>query len=129
MRIRIPKALKRLGCGLLLVAWFALLMLPCVAIVLVTDGEIVLTHSDVPNDEFRVWLIQQPHERGIALSNSRRVSGTDGSTCTIVDGSFLMWEGQQAESPHYCSCYKQQGGAWNSTAEGDEACQLAESRN
>ena len=129
MRVRIPKILRRFGCGVLLIAWFALLMLPCVAIVLVTQGEIVLAHSDIPNDDFRIWLIQQPHERGVALSNSRRVSGTDGSICTIIDGSFLMWEGQQAASSHYCSCYnKQQDGSWSSTAEGDQACQLAESR-
>jgi hypothetical protein len=106
-----------------------LLTLPCIAFVLVTQGDIVLAHSDLPNDDFRLWLIQQPHERGIGLSNSRRVSGTDGSACTIIDGSFLLWEGQQAASPHYCSCYRQQGDNWNSTAEGDEACHLAEGNN
>src|SRR5258707_1210353 len=106
-----------------------LLTLPCIAIVLATQGEIVLAHSDLPNDDFRVWLIQQPRERGIALSNSHRVSGTDGSVCTIIDAHFVLWEGQQVASPHYCSCYKQQDGNWNSTAEGDEACLLAEPRN
>src|SRR5258708_20676558 len=129
LRIGLRKTLKRIGCGALLVVWFAVLELPWFAIVLVTQGEIVLADSDVPNDDFRVWLIQQPHQRGIALSNSRRVDGTDGSVCTIVDGSFLMWEGQQAASPHYCSCYKQQNGNWSSTAESDQACQLAEPQN
>ncbi len=127
LRIRIPKTLRRIGCGILLVAWFALLTLPCFAIVLVTQSQIVLTHSDLPGDEFRVWLIQQTHQRGIAISNSRRVTGTDGSACTITDGVFLMWEGQQAASPHYCSCYQQaQDQSWNSIAEGLTACQLAE---
>src|SRR5258708_6815306 len=126
LRIGLRKTLKRIGCGALLVVWFALLTLPCLAIVLVSQGEIVLAHSDLPNDDFRVWLIQQPHQRGIAISNSRRVSGTDGSACTIIDGTFLMWEGQQAASPHYCSCYQRQDNGWNSTTEGDVACQLAE---
>ena len=111
----------------MLVAWFALLTLPCFAIVLATQGEIILTHSDIPLDDFRVWLIQQPKERGIAISNSHRVSASDGSgaVCTVIDGTFILWQGQSGDAPHYCSCYQKESGNWSSVAEGDDACHLA----
>ncbi len=127
MRIKIPKLLSRIGCGLAVVLWFMLLTLPCFAVVLATQGEIILTHSDIPFDDFRVWLIQQPRQRGIAISNSHRVSAVDGSNavCTVLDAHFILWEGQPVTSPHYCSCYKPESGGWSSVAEGDDACHLA----
>jgi len=127
LRIKIPTFMKRLGCGVALLAWFVLLTLPCFAIVLATQGEIILTHSDIPFDDFRVWLIQQPHTRGLAISNSNRVSAADGSgaVCTVLDAHFLLWEGEPSVSPHYCSCYTGHTGNWTSISEGDDACHLA----
>src|SRR5258707_13853463 len=94
LRIKIPKLLPRIGCGLAVVLWFMLLTLPCFAVVLATQGEIILTHSDIPFDDFRVWLIQQPRQRGIAMPNSHRVTAVEGSKAvwTVLDAHFLRWE-------------------------------------
>jgi len=57
---------------------------------------------------------------------SRRVNAADGNVCTIIDGFFVLWEGKPAPATHYCSCYQKQDYEWVSTAEGAEACQIAE---
>jgi hypothetical protein len=120
----LKRKLRRAGCGALVVIWFILLLTPCLFVVLVTQREIVLTHSDIPNDDFRVWLIQEPRQRGIALSNSRRVSAANDAVCTLIDVRFIMWQGQ-GDPIHYCSCYTRQETSWVSIAEGTEACKLA----
>lgn len=118
------KSFRRVGCGALLALWFVILLLPCFMIVLATQGEIVLMHSSVPEDDFRVRLIQTTSERGLAVSNSHRVDTSDGDACTIIDVRFLLWQGQ-ANPAHYCSCYTGSGNNWSSIAEGTDACKLA----
>jgi hypothetical protein len=123
--LKIRRFLKRLGCGILLVLWFMFLLTPCLMIKLAVDREIILTHSDIPNDDFRVWLIQDVRSRGLAVSNTRRVDGTNGAVCTLTDVGFLLWEGKGGDPQHYCSCYSKAESGWSSVAEGDAACQLA----
>ena len=123
--MKIRRLLRRLGCGVLLVLWFAVLTLPCFAVALVFQKEIVLTHSDIPNDEFRIWLIQDIRNRGVAVTNSRRVYAPNGVVCTVINGGFFMWQGTAANAPHYCSCYSRQDQTWSSVAEGPEACRIA----
>ena len=123
--MKIRRLLRRLGCGVLLVLWFALLTLPCFAIALAFQKEIVLIHSDIPNDEFRIWLIQDIRNRGVAVTNSRRVDGPDGVVCTVINGGFFMWQGSAVNPPHYCSCYSRQDQTWSSVAEGSQACRIA----
>ena len=116
--------LRRVGCGILVAVWFLLLLTPCLFVFLVTNQEIVLTHSDVPNDNFRIWLIQEANQRGVAVSNARRVTAANNAVCTLTDVRFIMWQGK-GDPNHYCSCYVQQDSAWTSIAEGTEACKLA----
>jgi hypothetical protein len=123
VKLKTRRMLRRIGCGALIVLWFVVLMLPCLAVVLATQHEIVLTHSDIPDDNFRIWLIQDAKQRGIAISNSTRVDGADGAICTVTDSKFLMWQGQ-ADPSHYCSCYAHQDNNWSSIAEGDDACKM-----
>jgi hypothetical protein len=125
---RLPRPVRRFGCGALLVLWFTLLTTPCFVIVLAIQGEIALAYSDIPEDQFRIWLVQQIRERGVAISNSRRVD-VEGGVCTIIDTRFFLWQGR-AEPAHQCSCYSKEEGQtfWRSFAEGDEACQIAEEK-
>ncbi len=115
---------RRIGCGILLVAWFLFLLTPCLLIVLATQQEIVLTHSDVPNDNLRIWLVQEAGQRGIGFSNSRRVDAPSNAVCTLTDVRFVLWEGK-GEPNHYCSCYTRQNNEWTSIAEGADACKMA----
>jgi hypothetical protein len=121
--LNIRKYLRRTGCTVLLVLWFLFLLTPCLMITLAVQHEIVLTHSDIPGDEFRIWLIQDVQNRGLGLSNTIRKQATSGETCTIADGRFFLWQGK-ANPYRYCSCYTKQANLWSSVAEGDDACKL-----
>jgi len=122
--MRLSKFARRLGCGILLVIWFTLMLTPCLVITLVMQREIVISYSDLPEDAFRIWLLMEAKERGIAIFNSRRVNAANDAVCVVVDGRFFMWQGS-ATPPHYCSCYTKQNGYWNPVAEGKEACQMS----
>ena len=119
-----PKPIRRLGCGVLLMLWFVILLLPCLMIVLATQGEIILAHSGIPEDDFRIRLIQTTTERGLAVSNSRRIDTSEGAVCTVIDVRFFLWQGK-ANPAHYCSCYTGSDKTWSSVAEGADACKLA----
>lgn len=116
----------------LFVVWLVFILSPCFVIVLAVQREIVITYSDVPADELRIWTISEARLRGVAISNTRRVSSVapvpdaDGSTatCTITDTRFLLWQGS-ADDGHQCSCYVKRGETWQSVAEGAAACTLA----
>ena len=125
MKVKLPKNVRRAGCVVLILLWFVLLTLPCFAIILATQREIVLTHSDVPDDNFRVWLIQSTTQRGIGISNSRRVDAANNAICTVTDGKFLMWQGTGGDPIHFCSCYSHQDNNFSSIAEGADACTMA----
>jgi hypothetical protein len=127
MKIQLPKPLRRLGCGLLLLVWFLVMLTPCFVIVLATQREIVIQYSDIPQDELRIWTIQERDLRGIGIANSRRVTvtaTTGDATCTVIDIRFVLWQGQ-AESARSCACYELRDGAWRETTIGDAACKLA----
>jgi hypothetical protein len=104
-----------------------ILLTPCIVIPLISQGEIVLTHSDVPGHSTRIWLIQDARERGIAFWTSRRVdvqNSPNTTVCTVTDVRFVMWQGSGSPN-HYCSCYARQNDRWSSAADGAEACKLA----
>lgn len=126
LKLNVKKLSRRLGCALFLMVWLVVILSPCPVFVLAIRGEIVLTHSDIPEDYFRIWSIQELQLRGLGISNARRVSIPDGSVCTITDTHFILWKGQ-APAAHQCSCYTRQGEAntWMSIAEGADACKLA----
>ncbi len=122
--MNVRRRLRRLGCAALLALWFLLLLTPCLGFVLVVQHEIVLTHSDLPDDTFRIWLIQQIDQRGIAFSSARRIDLPNQTACTVTDARFVLWQGQGAPT-HFCSCYTRQADTWASVAEGTSACKMA----
>ncbi len=118
------RRLRRVGCGVLVALWFLVLLTPCAGFILLVQHEVVWTHSDLPDDTFRVWLIQQIDQRGLGFASARRVDLPNQTACTITDVRFVLWQGQGAPN-HYCACYTRQDNAWTSTATGTDACQIA----
>ena len=131
--MKIPKLLRRVGCGALVVVWLVAMLTPCAVVVLATQGEIKITYSDLPEDEFRVWTVFSTGTRGIAFSNSRRITPNKplstasyrDEMCQIIDINFLLWQGS-ANSSHQCYCYaKVDETQWEILVDGTQACQLA----
>jgi hypothetical protein len=130
--VKIPKLLRRIGCGALLIVWFFAMLTPCAVVVLATQGEIKFTYSDLPEDDLRIWTVSSTNTRGIAISNSRRMTPVQPistasfreSMCQIIDINFLLWQGS-ADSSHQCYCYARDSEAWFMVVDGAQACQLA----
>ncbi len=115
--------LRRVGCGLLLVIWFAVLLLPCALIVLAVQQEIVISQGSAPGQQTRLWLISEADERGFGLSTSTVTQTSDNALCVETDVRFLLWTGQ-AEPLSYCECYVRAGAdaAWSLTSSTSAEC-------
>ena len=103
---------RRLGCGLVLPLWFALLMTPCALFYLAANGEIRLEHGDIPQPHAHplllVSLVSEAEDRGLRIETAwiaeRQSSGE--TLCVETAARFLLWEysgGNQNAS--WCDCY------------------------
>lgn len=127
-RLRQNKLVSRVGLGVALILWGLFISMPCAVIALAVQREIIVTWSDVPEDNLRLWLIQDRAARGVGLSTARRVEVESGALCVITDTRFFLWQGR-ADNAHQCSCYQRDGEQrWQSmsTADGFAACLAAE---
>ncbi|MCC7209404.1 MAG: hypothetical protein IT323_18985 [Anaerolineae bacterium] len=127
------KILRRIGCGGLLVLWFLFLSTPCLVAVLAIQREIAITWSDVPDDAFRVWVLQERDAQGLAISSARRINpaSAPGAACVVINVRFLLWGGDAEKAGalpvHQCTCYTRPdtASAWTPSSVGPEACALA----
>jgi hypothetical protein len=97
--------IRRAGCILALVGWFAILLLPCFLIVLATQQEISITTGDAPGQQIRLWLISEADERGVALSTASVHQSTQNTICVQTDVRYMLWAGS-SEPSTYCDCYE-----------------------
>lgn len=104
--VRRRSPLRRLGCGILLVLWFLVLLTPCGLFMLASRGELTLDLGSAPGQSARIWLVMEPDERGIGLSLPTVHSGADAdSMCVQTDVRYFLWQGE-AEPLSYCDCYR-----------------------
>lgn len=113
--------LRRGGCFLLFLAWLALMAFPCTLVTLLVNRELTVTHSDLPDHHTRLFLLQQPDERGFGLERGRIKSGSEeeGQYCIVTSITYLLWEGE-GENVGYCNCYEQLGQDWSATVVGGD---------
>lgn len=119
---RRPTPIRRLGCGLALVLWFSLLLLPCFLCVLATQNQIMVPMGGAPDQVLRIWLINEPDRRGLGISRPS-VVGRDDGLCVQTDVNFLLWMGK-GEAAAYCDCYNrsQEQDAWSLVSTNSGAC-------
>ena len=113
--------LRRIGCGIGLVIWVILLLLPCLAIALISQGEIAIQLGDVPGQSFRVWLIQDATERRLGIARPSIHTNDIANICLQTDTSFLLWMGK-GESTSYCECFAHDGDSWKSVSAAQGSC-------
>jgi hypothetical protein len=108
----VPKnPLGRLGCGLLLVVWFVVLLLPCAMIYLAMGYTIFIPNGAIPEPEqhprFEIQLIMEIDNRGFKLSSSSIASETESRLCINNDANYLLWQSDEtAQDSQYCQCYE-----------------------
>lgn len=112
---------RRIGCGIGAVIWFILLLLPCIAIALISQNEIAIQTGDIPGQSFRVWLIQDATERGIGIARPSIHNGQNSNTCLQTDTSFIMWMGK-GDATSFCECYARVGDTWKSVSSTQGLC-------
>ncbi len=97
--------LRRFGCIVLLVVWFAILLLPCFMIALAVQGEIVLTQGDIPGQQIRFWLIMETRNRGIGISSASVIGDAETDVCVQTTVNYVLWQGTENETSVYCECF------------------------
>lgn len=107
-----PKSrLGKLGCGVALILWFMVLLLPCAFFVLATSGSIRIGHGDIPAPEshprLEISLIMAPEQRGLQITRSVLTAGTATDQCIETYVSYALWQTDgSAASAVYCDCYE-----------------------
>lgn len=107
----IPKhPLGRLGCGLVLVGWFLLLLLPCAMIWLAVGNTITVPNNNLPEPEqhpaFQVQLLMEAKNRGLLIHTSGIANQSDEQLCIANSVNYLLWESDRtASDTQYCQCY------------------------
>lgn len=116
--------LRRIGCGVLLVIWFALLLTPCFLITLAVQQEVRISTGGAPGQELRVWLLMEVDTRGVGVSTGTVKSQTDTNMCVQTDIRYFLWQGSE-ESVSYCECYQRSSAddVWEPTTVETEVCQ------
>lgn len=114
--------LRRPGCVAALILWFIALLTPCFLIMLAVRGEITITTGSAPDQQLRIWLIQEADERGIGIS-SAGVQQDGEAVCVQTNVNFVLWRGK-AQPTQYCECYIQTGDDYEMTQMTQTACSL-----
>ncbi len=115
--------LRRLGCMIGVVVWFAFLMLPCLAIVLLTRDEVAVQVGDLPGQSIRLWLVSGVQDRGLAISVPNvRLSPDGQNACLETNVSFFLWAGENMPT-RFCECYLRQSEGWILQGETSQACE------
>ncbi len=101
------RSLKRVARLLFLLVWLTLVLTPCLAFVLAARNELRIRTGPAPEQELRLWLVQDSRRAGLALSRAHEQE-VGGQRCFLTDVSFLLWRGQhldQETATSFCSCY------------------------
>ena len=117
-------ALKRLIRVTFLLLWLVLLISPCLGLVLAARGELRIRTGAAPEQETRLWLVQEARRAGLALSHvSERL--TNSERCFQTDVRFLLWRGQELDgdtATSFCSCYAHEDSEFREPRFGNGSC-------
>ena len=115
---------RRVGCTILVILWFLLLLTPCVGIVLATQGDIVIPQGNAPGHEIRIWLIAEADERGLGLSTASVPQSESNALCVETSARFILWAGN-VDPLTSCVCYTRdtEEQAWSTVSVENRACE------
>lgn len=92
---------------LFVMVWLILIFTPCLALLLASRGEFRISTGPAPEEELRLWLVQDAGRAGLALSRAFSYE-SDGRRCIQTDAGFLLWRrprNEEDSATSYCSCY------------------------
>jgi hypothetical protein len=104
---KLPRPLRYLVYVLLFLLWLTVMLTPCFAITLASQGELEWKRGEGNLD--RIWLIQEAEQRGLGYYSERvesdeRAGG--GPMCVRSNAVFFLWEGATDDlNAEFCACY------------------------
>lgn len=103
------RPMRRVGCVLLVVVWFIVLMLPTVLFVLAVEGDITIARGDdIPDSHehplLQASLVMEADFRGLRITNTSLHNETDENLCIQTNVRFVLWQGE-GDPATFCDCY------------------------
>lgn len=119
----------RMGCGLLTILWFALLLMPCAMFVLATSGEIRLEHANIPEPQDHPWLSislsVDAYNSGLKISRSWVAQDEGQQVCVETVTNYLRWRSDgTASTVVFCQCYERSDTRWIFQQQGLTSCMV-----
>lgn len=118
--------LNRIGCWILVVFWFILILTPACLLVLAIQGEIALWHgSGFPESAshplLQAKLLMDADTRGLNITSSSLVDVAGDQTCVQTHVRYLLWQGR-GQNVSYCDCYTRENTDWTFVASSPGVC-------
>lgn len=115
--------LQRLGCVVVLLVWLVMALIPCFAITLATQQEVIIPLGNAPTQQLRFWLVMNANQRGIGVANPSVMQANENALCVETTYNFHLWMGS-AESGVSCDCYQcdAQDSAWRLMTTANSVC-------
>mgnify|MGYP006979900197 CR=1 FL=1 len=119
----------RFGCGVLIMVWFLILLLPCAMVWLATGNTLSIPRNNVPEPELHpaleIQLIMEIDNRGFKITGTNINRIDDLNLCIENNINYLLWESDTTASPAtYCQCYQRQDNQseWEFLQQLESAC-------
>jgi hypothetical protein len=101
---------KKVGCGVLVVIWFAALSLPFAMFWLGMGQNITIPRPGSPIADYpllEIRLIMEIENRGLQIKRTYPFEQTDSRICYQTVVNYLLWQADSAGDPAtgYCECY------------------------
>ncbi len=103
---------RRVGCGILVVLWFMILLLPIALFLLAVNGDITIPRrGDIPDSHehplIQASLVMEADFRGLRITNTSLNRIEEDNLCIQTNINFVMWQGD-GEPAVFCDCYVRQ---------------------
>ncbi|MGJ3240479.1 MAG: hypothetical protein ACFE0Q_17355 [Anaerolineae bacterium] len=119
----------RFGCGLVLMIWFVVLLLPITMLWLAVGNTISIPHFNIPEPElhprFEVQLVMEIGNRGLKLTTTHISEQADTAICLENRVNYWLWQSDLTATPAtYCQCYQRDNSAspWVFTEQIEATC-------
>lgn len=114
---------RRIGCACGLLLWAVIMITPCLLFLLATQGQLSITLGGAPNQQARIWLVNEARVRGLALSwpTVHNIEG-DTALCVQTETRFILWAGS-GDPATFCECYTRASESWSAAESYSGSCQ------
>lgn len=93
--------LKRIGYTTLFLFWCVIMLLPTIFFFTLSDGQSVW--GDDPNDQLRIFLMQEVGQEGLGVQWTRPVTDNNDGLCVMTSVRYVMLAGE-ADNNDSCVC-------------------------